>query len=146
MSLKRAEIESPLQVEPFPGRKGLIKRAGELAGSGTAAGLSLDVTPSTVYALITRLWPEIEIKDISFTIKLIKSVKSDWEIKQIMGAAIQAETLMQELPDIVKIGMTELQAAALLEKRLRELGHAGIMRIRGSAETHSALQFSAGDS
>lgn len=145
MSLKRAEIESPLRVEPFPGRKGLVKRAMEMAGGGTP-GLSMDVTPAAVYALIKTIWKEAAITDISWPIRTVKMVKSDWEIAQIRGAALQAETLLRELPDIVRTGMTELQAAALLEKRLRELGHSGTMRIRGAAETHTVLQFSAGDS
>ncbi|MBN2415709.1 aminopeptidase P family protein [bacterium] len=145
MSLKRAEVESPLSVEPFPGRKGLVKRAREMAGGGPP-GLSLDVTPAAVYALIKTIWKEAAITDISGPIRTVKMVKSGWEIEQIKGAALQAETLLRDLPDIVNVGVTELQAAALLEKRLRELGHSGTMRIRGAAETHSVLQFSAGDS
>jgi len=145
ISKKRAEAESPLQIEAFPGRKGLVNRAKEMAKQ-PCIGLSLDVTRAIVYTLITKLWPEARINDTSWTLKILKSIKSKWEIKQIKGATAQASALMQQLPKIIKVGMTELKAAALLEKYLRESGHPGIMRIRGAAETHSCLQFSAGDS
>ena len=130
-SLARAERESPLAVEPYPGWKRLMKEVRALMKTDRPPGLSLDITPALTFI---RLAKDLEIRtfeDLSFDIRHLRSVKSVWEIEQIEAAADQASTVFDEMDRFIVPGHTELQISASIEGRLRELGHGATLRIRG---------------
>ena len=145
-SLSRAEAEAGVTVQPFPGRKGLIKAARHMLKARERIGFSFDVTPSSVYAMLQALLPEAEIADITLPVKMIKAVKSNWEVEQIRQATRQVELLFSELPAMIRPGMREIDLSAEAEAFLRRQGHAGTIRVRMSPDPMGLLTVASGDS
>ena len=144
-SLSRAEVEAGVAIQPFPGRKGLLKALASCLNESRRVGLALDVTPAAVYALIQGALNPVEIKDITLALRMVKAVKSPWEIDQIRQAARQAEPLFAAIPDLAKPGMREVDLSAEAERLLRLAGHAGTIRVRMSPDPMGLLTVASGD-
>jgi Xaa-Pro dipeptidase len=130
-SVRRAQSESPLQVLPFAGRAALIARAQALLAPGGGLGIALDVMPAPSYLwLADKLSATAKLTDISLDIRMMKSVKSGWEVAQVREAAAQATIVLYEIPRLLRPGITELELSSMIEERLRRLGHPGTLRIR----------------
>jgi len=145
-SLQRAEKESPLNVAPYPGRKGLLKKTKALLGNKGQLGLAFDVTPASTYLWLVDELEGHSTGDISTTLRLQKAIKSEWEIAQIRKAAEQASTLFQEIRNHLRPGITELELSGSIESRLRSLGHGGILRIRNPGSELPIINVVSGDS
>jgi Xaa-Pro dipeptidase len=128
-SQERARAESPLPIVPFAGRTGLIDRAQALLGAGGRVGVALDVMPAPTYLWLTSKLGAAPV-DVSADIRLLKAVKSAWEIEQVRAAAGQGAAVLAEVPRLLRAGMTELELSAEVERRLRLRGHPGPLRIR----------------
>ncbi|MFO7889363.1 MAG: Xaa-Pro peptidase family protein [bacterium] len=144
-SLNRAEKESSLIVKPYPGRKALLKKVREMSNNSGKIGLSMDVTPASRYLWLQDTLTGYEIMDISMIIRVLRAVKSNWEIQQIQEAAHQADTIFQEAAQFIHPGQTELVVSANFEKRMRELGHSGTLRIRGYSSELPVITVVSGD-
>jgi Xaa-Pro dipeptidase len=129
-SLKRATVESPLRVVPYPGRKGLVRELCDLAGREGSVGFPFDVTPASTYVWLSSAAPMCSLVDIAMTIRLQKATKSQWEIAQIQKAADQATDVFDAMDDYLRPGITELALCASLEHHMRMAGHGGPVRIR----------------
>jgi Xaa-Pro aminopeptidase len=93
-------------------------------------GLELDVLPTNLYFNYRRLFNDTEIVDIATPIRLIRSVKSSYEINIIRHASELSDQIAGHVPDILHEGMTELEVAGKLEAEARKLGHQGVVRMR----------------
>jgi Xaa-Pro aminopeptidase len=129
-SLKRAEQEGSVAVEPYPGGGAVVERARILAGTAGTVGLGLDVSPAATYARLLGPGGVERIVDLSATVRAIRSVKSPWEIEQIRRAADQVTTLYAGIVEHLRPGITELELTGRVEGRLRSLGHGGTVRVR----------------
>ena len=129
-SLKRAQSESPLELEVFPGRRNLAAIAGEILPAGGRLGLSLDVTPAASYLWLQEQLPSVPLADLTLELKLQKAVKSDWERAQIRAAAAKTAVIFDEIDQHLREGCTELELSSSVEHRLRLMGHGGTVRIR----------------
>ena len=145
-SLTRAEAESALTVQPYPGRKRLLKEVRSRMKSTGSLGLSLDITPASTYVWLSESLEGQPVTDVSFEMRRLRSVKSTWEITQIEASAEQATILFNEMDDHVAPGRTELEISASVEKRLRELGHGGTLRIRGTGADLAIITVVGGES
>ena len=101
-----------------------------LAGAKGRVGLALDVTPAATYVRLQLSVDSARLIDISGTLRLIRSIKSAWEIEQIRRASQQVTTLFGEVDEYIRPGMTELELTGRVEGRLRSLGHSGTVRVR----------------
>ena len=71
------------------------------------------------------------IVDVSTEIRLIRAVKSDYEIGLAAGhAAALSDKVAARVPEILREGKTEVALAGELEGYARSLGHQGIVRMR----------------
>jgi Xaa-Pro aminopeptidase len=126
----RAESRLPL-VEPLARPKdipGILKRHGlKLPGR---LGMELDVLPAALYFNFSALFPDAEITDISTAVRLIRSVKSDYEMGLMRQAAAFSDQVAGRVPELVEEGMTELELAGKIEAEARKLGHQGVLRMR----------------
>jgi Xaa-Pro dipeptidase len=96
-----------------------------------ALGLELDVLPAATYrGLKDRIFPGRPIKDLSPLIRRQRMVKSPYELEQLRRAAAVLDQAFEEIPALLKPGVSELEVAAALEYRLRLLGHQGLVRTR----------------
>ena len=145
-SLSRAEAEAGLTVEPFAGRKGLLKAVQSHLNGTDRVGLALDVTPAAVFVQLQTALPGVEIGDITQPLRMVKAVKSPWEVEQIRQAARQAEPLFAAVPGLIKPGMREVDLSAEAERLLRIHGHAGTIRVRMSPDPMGLLTVASGDS
>ena len=93
-------------------------------------GMELDVLPVNLYRQYQQIFPNAEMTDISTPIRLIRAVKSDFEIQQIQAAAVLSDKLAAKVPELLEPGKTEIAVAGELEAYARSLGHQGVMRMR----------------
>jgi len=95
-----------------------------------ALGLELDVLTAQLYQRLTKLFPRHPVQDVSPLIRRQRMVKSPYELAQLRRAATVLDQVHQEVPALLKPGVTELELSAALEYRLRVLGHQGLVRVR----------------
>ncbi len=126
-SVARAESESTLKVELYPGGAKTIERVVEML-DGDALALALDVTQAGHYDRISQR--VATIKDIAGAIRTIRATKSDWEHEQIFAAAEQYNRLFETALDWLRDPISGLELTARCEGRLRSLGHGGTVRLR----------------
>ena len=131
-SLERALEETPLKnVLPLKSPRQLpdLIRENGLAHPAVL-GMELDVLPANLYFTYQNLFRGTKITDISLSLRMIRSVKSDYELALIRQAAAFSDEVASLVPEIVKAGMTEIELAGQIEAQARRLGHQGIVRMR----------------
>lgn len=129
-SIIRAKEETPFIAEEMPSLKllpELIKKRGIAISK---LGLDLDVLPYNQFVRYQKVFSETSFSDISPITRLLRSVKSEYEIEMIRQSAEVVDEMIREIPVILKRGMTELELTAQLEKLGREKGHIGYIRTR----------------
>ncbi|NOY86897.1 MAG: aminopeptidase P family protein [Deltaproteobacteria bacterium] len=131
-SIERARRETPLEVVPFKSFKEIppaLEAAG-IPGRGRV-GLELDVIPAALYQRYLKLLPDVSLVDAGSLVREVRAVKSTYEIERIRTAGVQVDKVMELAAQCLHDGMREVDFASTLEKRARELGHQGILRMRG---------------
>lgn len=93
-------------------------------------GMELDVLPTNLFFQYSDIFREAKIEDISLEIRLIRAVKSDFEIQKIRAAAHFSDQIASQVPLLLEEGKTEVTLAGELEGYARSLGHQGIVRMR----------------
>jgi Xaa-Pro aminopeptidase len=93
-------------------------------------GLELDVLPVNLYFQYQKIFPAAELTDVSSEIRLIRAVKSNYEVDCIRQAARGSDLVCARVSEILEEGQTELALAGELESYARSLGHQGIVRMR----------------
>jgi Xaa-Pro aminopeptidase len=116
------DLDSPKQIP------GILKSAGLKIPA--VLGLELDVLPTNLFLGYQKLFSESEIADISYTVRLLRAVKSVYEIDIMRKAAERSDQVARHVPEILREGITELELAGRVEAEARRLGHQGITRMR----------------
>jgi Xaa-Pro aminopeptidase len=93
-------------------------------------GMELDVLPVNLYFTYQDVFKDSKILDISHRIRMIRSVKSRYELNIMRQAAMLSDRVASRVPQILREGMTELEMAGRIEAEARKLGHQGIVRMR----------------
>jgi len=93
-------------------------------------GLELDVLPVNEYQNLQAVMPGVEFKDVSPAIKEIRMLKSSYEVDCFREAGRIAAEIMEKVPDLLRVGKTELMLAAEIENLYRRAGHQGLLRMR----------------
>jgi Xaa-Pro dipeptidase len=131
-SIPRAKEESPVEIVPFRSFKEIPLG---LEGMGVNVvrrlGLELDVIPAALYMRFSSLFDVADWVDLGSLVRQVRAVKSPYEIERIRAAGIQVGRVMERASEVLVEGMREVDFASELEKRARELGHQGILRMRG---------------
>jgi Xaa-Pro aminopeptidase len=130
--LKRARSESCLERIVPLGSPRTIPEV--LKQSGLAMpkklGLELDVLPTNLYFSYGGIFSAPEVADISSEIRLLRAVKSTYEIGLIREAARYSDRVAAQVPELLREGMTEIELAGRVEAEARRMGHQGIVRMR----------------
>src|SRR5690606_34124734 len=66
----------------------------------------------------------------SMWIRMVRSIKSDWEIKKIKHASSMVDQALKHGLSRLHVGMREVDLMAEIEHELRRQGHSGSMRMR----------------
>lgn len=93
-------------------------------------GLELDVLPTNLYFQYADIFKGSTIVDISTEIRLIRSVKSAYELEIMQQAAAFSDAVAAKVPEFLEEGRTEVAVAGQIEAYARSLGHQGIVRMR----------------
>lgn len=132
-NIERAWAESSLsQIVPCDSWRqipGLLADRGH--SEPQTIGLEMDILPVQHYLLVKDLYPGSRILDVSSAVRRCRMIKSSWEIENIVRAGEMCARMIQEVPEILKPGLTELELAGQLELSLRRQGHQGLIRTRG---------------
>ena len=130
--LKRARAESPLSRIVALGSPRKIPETLDDHGlrMPKRLGLELDVLPTNLYFLLAGIFTGAELTDLSDAIRLMRSVKSPYEIELLREAARYSDRLAAAVPDLLREGMTEIELAGRVEAEARRMGHQGIVRMR----------------
>ena len=131
-TLARARAESSIgRIRPLSSVKRIPE---ELKLSGIPMprriGFELDVLPTNLYFSYRDLFAGAEIVDLSTDIRLLRSVKSPYEIELIREAARYSDRVAAWVPDFLREGVTEIELAGRIEAEARRMGHQGIVRMR----------------
>ena len=132
--IDRVRTETRLaDVEPMPPRSKL-RPCLEAYGRRKlrVLGLELDVLPVNFFQGLGRevlAW--LEPGDVSPLILRARSVKSEFEVRQLKAAAGELDQVFQTVPDVLAQGVTELGLEARLFGMAHAMGHQGLYRSRG---------------
>lgn len=129
-SIDRARRETPFFVEELTGLK---KLPAQILGTGSKVnklGLDLDIIPYNLFKRIEAAFLDTDFIDISFMVRLQRSVKSPFEIELLKKSAKAVYEAVLEIPNIFKLGISELELSSQLEKIVRDKGSIGFVRTR----------------
>jgi Xaa-Pro dipeptidase len=93
-------------------------------------GMELDVLPTSLFFVYQDILGDTEIADISHQIRLVRAVKSPYEVDILRRAAQLADVVTRSMTDFLREGISEVKLAGQLEAVARHLGHQGIVRMR----------------
>ena len=144
----RARMESGLQyVHSLNGIKELNDKLVELGYQiPRRVGMELDVLPVQQYQRYLKVFPGIDVVDVSPLVRQVRAIKSDYEIGIMQDCAVLAEKTYEYAKTIIEPGKTDLDIAAELECFARKEGHQGIIRFRSfNSELYFGHVFSGGD-
>lgn len=128
----RARMESGLkEVIPFGSMKDIPRVLSEYGYPLPARiGLELDVLPVNMYERYRAVFPGASFADATPLIRLVRMIKSAYEIHLLKDAADQVHKVYCRAFDVIREGMTDLELAAELEHTSRREGHQGLVRMR----------------
>lgn len=131
-SIHRATAESNMDAI-FP-LSGLSQLRSILNDNGCRVpqtlGMELDVLPVNLYHKYRDLFGEARIVDVSHDIRMVRSVKSSFEIDRMTRAAAFSDQVASFVKEELREGITEVELAGKIEARARKLGHQGMVRMR----------------
>ncbi len=93
-------------------------------------GLELDVLPVNLYFNYQSIFEDAEIIDVSHAIRLMRAVKSAYELDIMRQAGKLSDEVAGTVPELLREGMTELELAGKVEAEARRRGHQGVVRMR----------------
>jgi len=129
--LERAQAECPWEVKPLTG---IAKLPQAIAATGLPVpktlGLEYDVLPVACFQKYRKAFAGTEFVDISYSLRLLRAVKSEWEIAQIARASQIYSGLLEHVGTLLRPGITEIELESLLEVKARQLGHEPMIRLR----------------
>lgn len=129
--VERAGVESPLPVISLVSPKKIPDILQERSCAlPNVLGMELDVLPANLYFQYAAIFKEARVVDVSTEIRLIRAVKSEYEIGLLRHAAAMSDQVAAKVPEILREGMTEVALAGEMEAYARSLGHQGIVRMR----------------
>ncbi len=93
-------------------------------------GMELDVLPTNLFFVYQKILSGAAISDISHQIRLVRAVKSPYEVAILRRAAPLADAVFHSMTDFLREGVSAVELAGQLEAVARRLGHQGIIRMR----------------
>ena len=93
--------------------------------------LEADELTYTEYTRLQNALQPKETMNATTLLRLVRRVKTPWEIEQIRLCAQQHEAVYAEIPSCYRRGMTDLQLQFEIERRMRLHGSLGLFRAFG---------------
>ncbi|MGD1985568.1 MAG: Xaa-Pro peptidase family protein [Desulfobacterales bacterium] len=93
-------------------------------------GMELDVLPVNLYRNYQRMFADHQLVDVSHLVRLVRALKSPYEIDIMRQAAKLSDAVAEQIPALLREGVTELELAGQVEAEARKRGHQGVVRMR----------------
>ncbi len=131
-SLDRAMAESSLsRIVPLASPKAVPELLDQCGYNvPPVIGMELDVLPANLFFSYQKVFEEKNLVDISHLIRLVRAIKSPYEIDLMRRAAEGSDQVAACVPALLREGMTELELAGKVEAEARKRGHQGTVRMR----------------
>ncbi|MBN1946717.1 MAG: aminopeptidase P family protein [Bradymonadales bacterium] len=130
----RARAEAGLPLEDIRPIRSLREIPALLGSLGVVRpqrlGLEEDVLPMAVGARILRELAGAVSVDISGLVRRMRAVKDSAELAAMREAGRRLGEIFDQAAEVIAPGRTELEVSAELERRMRLLGHQGLIRVR----------------
>lgn len=143
---ERAVRESPLRCIKTKGLKTLPRLLPEYGLEGKRIGMELDVMPVSLFWKMRELFQRWEVLNISEEIKEVRSIKSNFEIRQVKRSGEIVDHVFSEVRRHLREGMSELELDGILTSIGRTKGHQGLLRMRGFNQEIMNIHVLSGDS
>ncbi|MFQ5839548.1 MAG: M24 family metallopeptidase [Candidatus Methylomirabilales bacterium] len=131
-SVERARATSVLPgivpYRSFSDLPDLFKKEG--LGTPQRIGLEMDVLPVLFLHRLERAFPGAWFSDLSLAVRQIRMQKSAYEVEQMRRAADLAERMVQAVPRLARVGMSEMELEGAVYAVARAAGHHGPIRRR----------------
>jgi len=129
-SLERAKIESPLKaLVQFKSFAELPDRLKEYGYQVARIGVDETTIPVSIFEKLSKAFPETLFQDISLSLSMIRSVKSEYEISLIREAGKRHKAIYDQIPAMLQEGMTEWELGSAIHAHMLKLGYTGIGRL-----------------
>ncbi|MGD9269408.1 MAG: aminopeptidase P family N-terminal domain-containing protein, partial [Desulfobacterales bacterium] len=86
-------------------------------------GMELDVLPVNLYRNYQRMFADHQLVDVSHLVRLVRALKSPYEIDIMRQAAKLSDAVAEQIPALLREGVTELELAGQVEAEARKRGH-----------------------
>jgi len=128
----RARMESGLkEVIPFASPKDIPPLvAGFCYPEPKRIGMEFDVLPVGLFERYRKVFPDAHFSDATPLIRLVRMIKSHYEIHLMKDAADQVDRVTRRAAEVIREGMSDVELAAELEHTARLNGHLGLIRMR----------------
>lgn len=91
-----------------------------------------ETVPLAVFERFRKYFPVAEVRSLDLQALKVRAVKSPYELALLERAgAIQRQVMEDEIPGMLRAGMSEAGLATRVYARMVELGHDGIVRFGG---------------
>ncbi len=129
-SLERARKETPLKVLVQLGSfRDLPARLDEYSYRVSRLGVDETTIPVSIFKKLSSAFSHTAFQDIGPGLSMIRSIKSDYEIRLIREAGKRHKAIYDQIPDLIKEGMTEWELGSAIHAHMLKLGYTGICRL-----------------
>lgn len=127
---ERVALESPFAIQELTSFRDLPLYVAQAGATPATLGLELDVMPVLTYRRYEKALPEVKWKDVGGILRAQRSIKTAWELEQIRAVRPLADAMLDGVRELLRVGLTEVEFAGMLEARARSLGHQGRSWLR----------------
>jgi Xaa-Pro aminopeptidase len=129
-SLERAKLETPVEaILPFKSFRELSPLLEGYRYRTRRLGLDEAAIAVSIFKKLSAAFPKTALHDISLTLSMLRSVKSDYEIGLIREAGRRHTAIYDQIPAMIQEGITEWEFGSAIQARMLELGHTGLGRL-----------------
>ncbi len=122
---ERARIETPFKCLKAKELSSILSYVKELKAK--VVGVEEEVLPAKLYRRLNGPW---RLTDVSEVILKMRMIKGPEELSLVERAARQCDEVLEEVPNVLAEGVSEVDAASQLERLLRLVGHDGYLNMR----------------
>lgn len=143
----RAKIESPIKnIFEIKSIKDISPEIEKKYPDIKKIGFEFDVLPVSYFNKFLEIFPKKIFLDFSYNLRLIRMIKTTWEIERLKKAGELIFETFSEIRNFIKEGIKELDIAYELEYIARKKGHTGVIRTRAFNQEMFYGHYLAGES
>jgi Xaa-Pro dipeptidase len=125
---KETRINDVVSIKNFRDLGAYVKE--RMGDDPRRLGLELDVVPVEQFQRYQEIWPHTAFINFSPAIMAQRAVKSPFEMGKMQKAGEIATHVYGQIPDLLNVGVTEIELAGLISSIAYAKGHQNYLRAR----------------